>query len=187
MSKSEHNLHRGSGRYVFFYGTLLPRLAPAEIRPAVRRLRRVGRGSVRGQLFDLGEYPGAILTRSGPLIAGVVFELPDDPAALGQLDEYEGFDRAQPKSSLFVRKRRLAQLEDGRKVSVWVYAYNRPVKAARPVGGGDCQGSLPPNLTSPDFAPQRHRGTGRVGAFQGVALAHFVSACCTFADPWPQC
>ncbi len=137
MSRAGKGRESGRKRYVFFYGTLQPRLAPPEIGPTVRRLRRVGRGFVRGQLFDLGEYPGAILTRTGSPIKGQVFEMPDDPEILHRLDEYEGFDRLRPASSLFVRKRRHAQLEDGRKIPCWVYAYNRSVKAARIVGGGD--------------------------------------------------
>jgi gamma-glutamylcyclotransferase (GGCT)/AIG2-like uncharacterized protein YtfP len=124
-------------RYLFFYGTLMPRLAPAEIESTVRQLRRIGRGSVRGQLFDLGEYPGAVLSPNGPPIKGFVFELPDDPKVLDRLDEYEGFNPAKPGSSLFVRKRRQAKLDDGRKLACWVYAYNRPVKTAAAVTGGD--------------------------------------------------
>lgn len=79
MSKTENGADSGRKHYLFSYGTLLPRLAPAEIRPTVQRLRRVGKGFVRGQLFDLGECPGAVLGRSGSPIAGQVFELPDDP------------------------------------------------------------------------------------------------------------
>lgn len=135
MRKSGNKGYNGK-HYLFFYGTLLPRLAPPEIEPTVRRLRRVGRGFVRGQLFDFGEYPGAVLTRTGSEIAGQIFELPDDPEVLNQLDEYEGFDRSNPKASLFVRKRRYVQLEDGRRIFCWIYSYNRPVKAARRLGGG---------------------------------------------------
>jgi gamma-glutamylcyclotransferase (GGCT)/AIG2-like uncharacterized protein YtfP len=134
MPKSSTN-GRSPKRYLFSYGTLLPRLAPPEIKPTVRRLRRVGRGFVRGQLFDFGEYPGAVLTRSGPPIAGHIFELPDDPDVLNRLDEYEGFDSSNPKSSLFVRKRRYVQLEDGRRFFCWIYSYNRPVKKAPRIGG----------------------------------------------------
>jgi gamma-glutamylcyclotransferase (GGCT)/AIG2-like uncharacterized protein YtfP len=137
MSKSENGADRGRKHYLFSYGTLLPRLAPAEIRPTVQRLRRVGKGFVRGQLFDLGEYPGAVLGRSGSPIAGQIFELPNDPEVLHRLDEYEGFDPSRPGASLFVRKRRYVQLEDGSRVFCWVYAYNRPVKAERAVSGGD--------------------------------------------------
>lgn len=125
---------RAAKRYLFSYGTLSPRLAPPEIEPTVRRLRRVGKGFVHGQLFDLGEYPGAILSRNGSRIAGQIFELPDDPEVLNRLDEYEGFDRSDPKASLFVRKRRYVQLQDGRKFFCWIYSYNRPVKSARRLG-----------------------------------------------------
>jgi gamma-glutamylcyclotransferase (GGCT)/AIG2-like uncharacterized protein YtfP len=91
---------------------------------------------VRGQLFDFGEYPGAVLTRNGSRIPGQIFELPDDPEVLNQLDEYEGFDRSHPKSSLFVRKRRRVQLQDGTRIFCWIYSYNRPVKTAHRLGGG---------------------------------------------------
>ncbi|MGO9076628.1 MAG: gamma-glutamylcyclotransferase [Terriglobales bacterium] len=135
MRKSS-NSGQNAKRYLFSYGTLLPRLAPPEIKSTVRRLRRVGRGFVRGHLFDLGEYPGAILTRTGSEIAGQIFELPDDPSVLDRLDEYEGFDPTNPASSLFVRKRRRVQSQDGRRIFCWIYSYNRPVAAARRLGGG---------------------------------------------------
>ncbi len=134
MRKSVNNGHNAK-RYLFSYGTLLPSLAPPEIKPTVRRLRRVGRGFVRGHLFDLGEYPGAVLNRTGSQIAGQIFELPDDPEVLDRLDKYEGFDPSDPKSSLFVRKRRYVQLQDGRKFFCWIYSYNRPVEAARRLRG----------------------------------------------------
>ena len=135
MTKSENDRPRKG--YMFVYGTLLPRLAPPEIESTVRRLRRVGRGTIRGRLFDLGDYPGAILTRSGPMIQGMIFEVPNDPEVLHRLDEFEGFDPAKPKSSLFVRKRRRAQMQDGTKIFCWVYAYNGSVKDAQPVATGD--------------------------------------------------
>jgi gamma-glutamylcyclotransferase (GGCT)/AIG2-like uncharacterized protein YtfP len=123
--------------FLFSYGTLLPQVAPREIAPTVQGLRRVGRGFIRGHLFDFGSYPGAILDRNGPQIADQVFELPDDPQVLDRLDRFEGVDHANPERGLFVRKRRKAQLEDGRRLFCWVYAYNRTVKAAQPLLTGD--------------------------------------------------
>jgi|ERR1700757_868425 gamma-glutamylcyclotransferase (GGCT)/AIG2-like uncharacterized protein YtfP len=137
MPKSGNGTSAERKRYLFSYGTLLPRLAPPEIKPTMQRLRRVGRGFVRGQLFDLGEYPGAILSRKGPTIAGQIFELPDDPEVLKRLDDYEGFDRSDPQASLFIRQRRSVQREDGSKVFCWVYIYNRPLTRARALRGGD--------------------------------------------------
>ncbi|HKN37348.1 MAG TPA: gamma-glutamylcyclotransferase family protein [Terriglobales bacterium] len=137
MSSSKRPAAKGTKRYLFSYGTLLPRHAPPEIAPTVRRLRRVGRGSVQGQLYDLGQYPGAILSRGGPMVVGQVFELPDDPGVLTQLDEYEGFDPSRPRGSLFVRKRCLVRLNNGEKLACWIYTYNRPLGQARPLAGGN--------------------------------------------------
>jgi gamma-glutamylcyclotransferase (GGCT)/AIG2-like uncharacterized protein YtfP len=91
---------------------------------------------VRGRLYDLGEYPGAVLSRNAPLVIGQVFELPNDPEVLTRLDEYEGFDPHRPQSSLFVRKRCLVQLDSGKKLFCWMYAYNRPPGAASPLPSG---------------------------------------------------
>lgn len=133
--------HRTTARpksgYLFSYGTLQPKLAPAEIAPTVRQFRRVGKGSVRGRLYDLGEYPAAVLSRGGDPVHGYVFELPDDPKVLSRLDEYEGFDRSQPRVSLFVRKKCLVTLEDGRKLSCWIYTYNQPLGSTPPIAARD--------------------------------------------------
>jgi gamma-glutamylcyclotransferase (GGCT)/AIG2-like uncharacterized protein YtfP len=124
-------------RYLFSYGTLLPDHAPREIAPMVRRFRRIGQGYVRGRLYDLGDYPAAVLARSGPLIRGLVFELPDDPEVLERLDKYEEFDRSHPERSLFIRTRRLIRMQDGTKVACWIYVYNRTLQIASPVPSGD--------------------------------------------------
>lgn len=137
MSSQSRNGRTQQKGYLFSYGTLLPQHAPREIAPTMRRLRRVGQGFVRGRLYDLGDYPGAVLKRRGPLIRGLVFELPDDPEVLERLDAYEEFDRSRPQGSLFVRRRRLVSLQNGRKVVCWVYAYNRPTGTASPLPSGD--------------------------------------------------
>lgn len=124
-------------RYLFSYGTLLPDHAPAEIAPVVSRLRPIGRGKVRGRLYDLGDYPGAVLSKTGPVIVGQIFELPDAPEVIKKLDEYEGFDPAHPQGSLFVRKRSLVTVGNGKKVWCWIYVYNRHPGDAVPVTGGD--------------------------------------------------
>ena len=125
-------------QYLFFYGTLLPDHAPVEISSTVRRLRKVGPGFVRGRVYDLGEYPGAVLSKTGPPIPGQIFELPEDPDVLARLDRYEEFDPASPQASLFVRTKWPVTLQDGKKkVICWVYAYNRQPGAAPMVAASD--------------------------------------------------
>ena len=149
MAKAEKTENQDRKRYLFSYGTLLPRLAPPEIKPTVRRLRRVGRGSIRGRLFDFGDYPGAVLTRTGSQVVGQIFELPNDPEVLSRLDKYEGFNRRDPGASLFVRKRCIVRLESGEKMPCWVYTYNRPLKRARPLTSGDYTKRRSPRAQKP--------------------------------------
>lgn len=126
-----------SKQYLFSYGTLLPGRVPAEIAPIVRKFRIIGEGEVRGQLYDLGEYPGAILNKNGQVISGKVLEIPQDPHILQQLDEYEGFDPVHPQASLFVRRQLLIEVKHGEKLKCWIYVYNRHPGNAPNIAGGD--------------------------------------------------
>ena len=128
--------------YLFTYGTLQPGCAAAEIRPVVKQLTVVGAGYVGGRLYDLGDYPGAVLDgASNERVFGTVFELPDDPSVLRALDEYEGFDAGTPDQSLFLRVLCPATLETGAIVEAWAYVYPRTPEPARLVPGGTIEGS----------------------------------------------
>jgi gamma-glutamylcyclotransferase (GGCT)/AIG2-like uncharacterized protein YtfP len=112
-------------QYLFAYGTLQPGLAPKSMAGVVEKLRAVDAGSVRGTLYDLGRYPGAIAdTAAEGKISGTVLELPADPAFLYALDEYEGFDPQSPETSEFIREQQTVELADGRNLECWFYRYN---------------------------------------------------------------
>jgi gamma-glutamylcyclotransferase (GGCT)/AIG2-like uncharacterized protein YtfP len=116
---------------LFVYGTLHPDRAPAEVASAVKRLKKVGEGAVRGKLVDLGEYPGLLLGNAGrSTVHGSVFLLPSDPSVLAELDAYEEYNPQSPSTSLFLRKRVHVSLEDGTTRECWIYAYN-PVSPAK--------------------------------------------------------
>lgn len=114
---------------LFIYGTLHPDRAPGEIRGVVERLKQIGRGTVKGELHDLGEFPALTNGKRRP-VSGALFALPDDPDALRKLDAYEEFDPQNPTTSLFRRRRRLVTLQDGSKQRHWVYVYNRELPVA---------------------------------------------------------
>ncbi len=46
--------------YLFAYGTLQPGLVPATMSEVAQKLTPIGKGFVRGVLYNLGRYPGAI-------------------------------------------------------------------------------------------------------------------------------
>ena len=123
--------------FVFFYGTLLPQNVPAAMRGVVDRLHWLGEGSVRGMLFDFGNYPGAVLDDScEQRVYGAVFELPKGPRILDELDRYEGYDAASPSSCLFVRRRQPVALSAGGVIDCWVYEYNGNPANARMIESG---------------------------------------------------
>jgi len=123
--------------YLFAYGTLLPERAPSDVAHIVARLRAIGEGTLRGTLYDFGDYPGAVLDDSSQtLIHGTIFELPQDRELLRELDEYEGFDPADASGSLFVRQVQPVTLATGELLRCWVYVYNRPAGTAPTIADG---------------------------------------------------
>ena len=123
---------------LFAYGSLQPGCAPAEIASVAAKLRPLGAGFVRGALYDLGRYPGAVPDgHANSRIAGSVLQLPRDTAILRLLDEYEGFSPQAPEQSEFVRERLLVEMAAGGTIECWIYRYNRRPDAALEVKGDE--------------------------------------------------
>jgi gamma-glutamylcyclotransferase (GGCT)/AIG2-like uncharacterized protein YtfP len=114
---------------LFVYGTLHPARAPREIAAAARRLKSIGPATIRGTLYNLGEYPGVVLDATGPPIPGELFTVPD-ATTLAALDAYEDFRPGDPPGSLFLRVETTATKPDGSLVTCLIYAYNGPVPNA---------------------------------------------------------
>ena len=123
--------------YLFSYGTLQPDLAPAGVESLVRQFRHIGGGFIRGILYDLGDYPGAVICETALKVWGQAFELPENPDVLSRLDEYEGFNPADLQHSEFVRTGCVATLETGMEIKLWVYVYNRDPGPAPRILDGD--------------------------------------------------
>jgi len=76
------------------------------------RATPMGRGTVRGALFDLGRYPGLVAGRGR--VRGEVYRLAD-AQLLRTLDREEGYH--------FRRSWGLVTLARGRRVRAWLYRY----------------------------------------------------------------
>lgn len=123
--------------YLFAYGTLQPGLVPASMSEVARKLAPIGKGFVRGVLYDLGPYPGAVAdANSKTRVTGTVLRLPPDECVLELLDAYEGFDPKSPETSEYVRERQTVELADGISVECWFYRYNLPVSASQIIESG---------------------------------------------------
>ena len=124
-------------KYLFVYGTLAGENAPQEIVSTVKKLKCIGEGFIFGRLYDLGEYPGAVLDgRPSNKIFGKIYELPTDPELLNRLDAYEEFDPRNPAESLFVRRQIPISRPNKKKVRGWVYEYNGDVKSRSLIRNG---------------------------------------------------
>ena len=100
--------------HLFAYGTLMRGYALHRV--LARRATLVGRGTVRGRLFDLGRCPGLVEGRDR--VAGELYRI-DSAQLLRTLDREEGYH--------FRRTRSVVTLARGRRVRAWLYRYRGPL------------------------------------------------------------
>ncbi|HEY8782324.1 MAG TPA: gamma-glutamylcyclotransferase family protein [Mucilaginibacter sp.] len=122
--------------YLFVYGTLLDESNPfgAFLKECCSFYKK---GKFKGKLFDLGEYPGAILGDGADhFVYGSIFLMNDPVETLKMLDDYEGFGNSQPQPNEFIRE--LAKVETGDEtLNCWAYLYNLPVEGHWHIESGD--------------------------------------------------
>ena len=128
--------------FLFVYGTLMRGFREDWQRKVGAEF--AGRGTIRGNLYDLGEYPGVRVggAEPGQRVSGELYGLRDPERALKFLDRYEEFSALEPKKSLFVRELVSVTLEDGRKKRAWAYLYNRGIAGAKLIATGHYCGSV---------------------------------------------
>jgi gamma-glutamylcyclotransferase (GGCT)/AIG2-like uncharacterized protein YtfP len=122
------------------YGTLR-RLNGSDPHALLQRKANLeSEGTIQGQLFNLGEYPGLVLsTDSADRVVGEVYRLDaahiDD--TLRELDEYEGMGPTSPQPHEYRREMVRVDLKNGSNVDAWAYVLNQvPRKSAR-IPSGD--------------------------------------------------
>lgn len=121
---------------MFFYGTLMAGFDRRRRAGIDDKLRYVGRGSIRGALFDVGLYPAAVPSPDGK-VWGEIYETSDAPAVLAALDEIEGYRPSDPDRSLYTRAEADVIQLDGVDARAWVYFYNAPLGHAPRIPSGD--------------------------------------------------
>ena len=116
--------------YLVLYGSLRAGQKAFEELGLSDQLAACGTCSFDGDLYDLGDFPGA--TAGKGRIKAEIFEV-TDLSVLDTLDDYEEFDVNDPQNSLFVR--RCVHIEEFG--DAWVYMYNGPKKHAERIASGD--------------------------------------------------
>ena len=123
-----------TGDYFAFYGTLQSGSFMASEIGLDHAGTFLGDCWFRGQLFDLGPYPGAIAGEG--LVRAVRYQL-NRPSLISALDAYEDV-RPDKAKSLFVRERvpLLSKSGDPTVLTAWVYFYNQSVAGRRRIESG---------------------------------------------------
>lgn len=130
---------REKSNYLFVYGTLLNEQNEFAIY-LKQNCKFYAHGKFKGKLYDLGEYPGAILDESGiNYIYGSILELKNTMDVLKNIDNYEGFGEDEDQPNLFVREMIDIETDNGL-INCWVYLYNLPVGGFRLIDSGRYSG-----------------------------------------------
>jgi gamma-glutamylcyclotransferase (GGCT)/AIG2-like uncharacterized protein YtfP len=102
-----------------------------------REGRCLGAASTAGRLYDLGRYPGLVLSDDPTdVVHGEVFALTDPHRVFQWLDPYESIDAQDVDASEYVRVERPVVLASGLSTVAWVYVYRRDVSDARVIATG---------------------------------------------------
>ena len=114
---------------LFVYGSLRQGFSAQGLMRHVRA-RYLGKASVRGRLFDLGGFPGAVKAPgASQRVLGELYYLPRAVRTLKSLDRYEG--------SGYRREVTEVEWQSGRRVRGWIYWLKRVPASRHQIEGGD--------------------------------------------------
>lgn len=122
---------------LFVYGTLLRDSPHPMARFLETRSRFLGEATVRGRLYDLGDYPGMLEPlNSEDWVRGELIELNEPEKTMLELDRYEGCFPEHPQPYVFERKLEEIVGSEGI-VPGWVYWFRGKADEERRIGSGD--------------------------------------------------
>jgi gamma-glutamylcyclotransferase (GGCT)/AIG2-like uncharacterized protein YtfP len=124
---------------LFVYGSLRSGFHSSAYEYISRFFTLIGDAKVRGQLYDLGEYPAAIPVKEDSFITGELYAITRENEfswAMGQLDDYEGVNTEPGEEQLYYRE--LADVIMNDIVTrAWVYWYKGDVSGSKLISSGD--------------------------------------------------
>ena len=125
---------------LFVYGTLMSTVQVPMGQNMRTRLRQearlLGPARTQGRLYDLGSYPGIVVSDNpADHVHGEVFELHEPSDTLPWLDAYEGIGSSKTSDDLYIRAARTVWL-DSQTAEAWIYLFNGSIENARQLSGG---------------------------------------------------
>ena len=129
-------------QHLFVYGSLIPQLTSAFGKAERTRLARestvIGPASVRGKLYDLGDYPGLISNSClHTRVDGVLLRLNMPDETFAWLDPFEDIVPGRPlEVNQYERVTRTVTTADGGEIAAWVYVMWRVPASASEITTG---------------------------------------------------
>jgi gamma-glutamylcyclotransferase (GGCT)/AIG2-like uncharacterized protein YtfP len=128
--------------HLFVYGTLMRaadgwRFGKSQRDRLARESTFVGTAMLAARLYDLGNYPGLLLSHDpADVVHGEIVALADPDHSFRWLDPYESIVPGRPADSEYRREKVTARLAEGTTIAAWTYVYNHDLSAATAVHGG---------------------------------------------------
>ena len=94
-------------KQLFVYGSLRSGFQHPAYHYMAKYFQLLGHGTVKGKLYDMGEYPVALPATEEKLIQGELYSLnesDDFSYIIGQLDDYEGLYAEEGETPLYKRE-----------------------------------------------------------------------------------
>jgi len=124
--------------FIFVYGTLRRGAANSMHNELPRYAEFYTDASMQGKLFEIDDYPAAILSDSlEDKVYGELYRIIRRGKLLLLLDEYEGCNKRSPRPHEYIRKKIPVSHSNGQSTPAWVYLYNRPIKRMKQIESGD--------------------------------------------------
>ena len=124
---------------LFVYGSLRSGFQHPAYAYISRYFTLKGTATVRGELYDMGEYPAAIPSGEEKWITGELYAIQEEEEfswAIGQLDDYEGINGEPDEPQLYRRDKTTVYL-NGQTVEAWIYWFNGNVQGRPKIDCGD--------------------------------------------------
>ena len=125
--------------FVFAYGSLRKGFNSSAYEYISRYFNFFGNATVKGKLFDLGEYPAAIPVEEDAFIQGELYFVKNENEfswAIAQLDDYEGV-LVEPHEQPMYRREIADTFINDAIVPAWIYWYNGDVSGKPVIRSGD--------------------------------------------------
>ncbi len=125
--------------HLFVYGSLRSGFRNPAYQYLSRYFRLLGDATVKGKLYDMGQYAAAVATDEDRFIHGELYEI-NEPLefdwAIAQLDDYEGINVEAGETPLYKREAVAAYL-NGEERTTWIYWFNGDTAGNPEVVSGD--------------------------------------------------